>query len=425
MKTYTELHAYQAIQNDVIAGFSSHLNKKAEDIKTIVIVGAYWGVEIGEMLNKYPNSTIYAFEAYPMHFDVLRNNYKDISRVKVFNKCVCNKTGITNFFELSVPGSGSIREFQGDKFGHEFKIKEILPIPSTRLCDVEELKDREIDLLWVDVQGAEIEVLKGADLTKCNAMFLEIKTRDFVKDWDKEPYKGMCYLDDLKAYVEDTFTLHSIGLDNESGNGFGNSFWISKRYSKDLSILICSMHRRKHYLERLSTILKPQLTSGVEVLCSVDNGEESIGSKRQRLLESAKGEYIAFIDDDDTVSSDYVKLVLNAIKSKPDVVGMHLTMMSVDAMELQGVITGDTYHSLKYTTWYDEPLPGIPHCRKYFRNPNHLNPVKKDLALRVGFPSISMGEDRAYSSLLLPHLKTEQYIEKPIYFYLVRNYKEV
>ncbi len=194
---------------------------------------------------------------------------------------------------------------------------------------------------------------------------------------------------------------------------------------KKLSILICTLHRRKEYLKRLVEILKPQITNDIEALASIDNGEKSIGDKRQRLLEDATGEYIAFIDDDDIVSHNYINLVLKAVENKPDVIGIHLIMKQVTGLETEGIITGDTFHSLKYNTWYDEPIPGNPQCKKYYRNPNHLNPVKKELALKAGFPSINMCEDRQYSANLLPYLKTEQYIEDPIYFYLVRAFKEV
>ena len=87
--------------------------------------------------------------------------------------------------------------------------------------------ESDIDLLWVDVQGAELNVLRGSPLKNCNSLFLEIHTKDFIKPWDAEPYQGQCYKEDLEDYLED-FDLHSIGLDNETGNGQGNSFWVKK-----------------------------------------------------------------------------------------------------------------------------------------------------------------------------------------------------
>tara|TARA_Y100000310_G_scaffold268936_1_gene281838 strand:+ start:865 stop:1431 length:567 start_codon:yes stop_codon:yes gene_type:complete len=187
---------------------------------------------------------------------------------------------------------------------------------------------------------------------------------------------------------------------------------------KKLSILICSLRRRAHFLERLKGILKDQVTDEVEVLCNIDDGQLTIGDKRQNLIEIATGQYTSFIDDDDLVSDDYVDLVLKAIEKKPDVIGMHLIM------ETDGRLSGKTYHSLKYNTWFDEPGDD-PSWRYYYRNPNHLNPVKRELALKAGFPPISMGEDRQYSSDLLPYLETEEYIESPIYTYEVRSIKVV
>jgi hypothetical protein len=185
-----------------------------------------------------------------------------------------------------------------------------------------------------------------------------------------------------------------------------------------LSILICSLHARKKYLERLSNILKPQKTNEVEILCSIDNGESSIGSKRQKLINSAVGEYVAFIDDDDLVSDDYVKLILEGIKDKPDVIGIHLIMNT------DGKLSGKTYHSLKYDHWFDKDGDD-PSWRYYYRNPNHLNPIRRELAVKSKYPNISNGEDRVFSMNVLPFLKTEYYIDTPIYFYEVRSFKEV
>ena len=51
----------------------------------------------------------------------------------------------------------------------------------------------------------------------------------------------------------------------------------------------------------------------------MDNGKRSISSKRNNLLHLAKGEYLCFIDDDDSVSEDFVESVTTAIKINPNV----------------------------------------------------------------------------------------------------------
>lgn len=182
-----------------------------------------------------------------------------------------------------------------------------------------------------------------------------------------------------------------------------------------LSILICSLTNRTDFLKRLMDCLELQRTPEVEILISTDDGTMSIGAKRNNLIEQSSGLYIAFIDDDDMVSINYIDLILKAIQTNPDVVGMHLLMTQDGENEER------TYHSLKYRTWYNEADPVRPGKLRYFRNPNHLNPVKRELAIQIKFPLIDYGEDRVYSTNLLPLLKTEVYIKQPIYYYLCRS----
>ena len=173
---------------------------------------------------------------------------------------------------------------------------------------------------------------------------------------------------------------------------------------KDLSILICSLNEREKMLNKLLEQLRSQKTSAVEILVEKDNGKMLIGDKRNLLLKNSTGKYVAFIDDDDEISEDYIPKVLKAIQSEPDCCG------------LEGIVTTDGrkrrkfIHSLKYNRWFESK--GV-----YYRNPNHLNTIKRDIALKVGFSSKSHGEDRDFSMAVLPHLKTEEYIEGPIYYY--------
>lgn len=175
--------------------------------------------------------------------------------------------------------------------------------------------------------------------------------------------------------------------------------------SKKLSILICTLESRKTMLQRLMDVLNPQVSDAVEILTSSDNGEMPIGKKRNNLLESANGEYVAFVDDDDLVSKDYVNKILMATRTSPDCCG------------LQGIITfqGQSprmfIHSLQYKEWFEKN-------NVYYRCPNHLNAVRKEIAMQVKFPESNHGEDRDFSTRLLPLLKREEFINGVIYHYL-------
>ena len=177
-----------------------------------------------------------------------------------------------------------------------------------------------------------------------------------------------------------------------------------------LSILIASLEDRGAKLRKLHGFLERQeVTGAVEILLSVDNGEKTTGQKRNELMMQAAGEYIVYVDDDDLVSPDYVIKILEAIDTHPDCCGM------------EGVITfaktgvkRKFIHSMRIRGWYERE--GI-----YFRCPNHINPVKRSLALQAKFPDLTWGEDRVYSDKLSPLLQTEVMIMGPIYFYNSRD----
>ncbi len=187
-----------------------------------------------------------------------------------------------------------------------------------------------------------------------------------------------------------------------------------------LSILIATLERRKHYLERLKLCLDHQFPrdGSVEVLIDCDNGERSTGAKRNNLLQKAKGDYIAYVDCDDLLSPYYVSEILRAIQTRPDTIGINL-IMTVNSCNPE-----HSYHSIQYKTWWDEPDKNNPGKKIYYRNPNHISPVLREHAIKIGFPDQYECEDRVYSAGIQPLLKTEVVISDPIYFYLVRNPKE-
>jgi len=171
-----------------------------------------------------------------------------------------------------------------------------------------------------------------------------------------------------------------------------------------LSILICSLSNRKAKLNTLLDSLFKQQTPEVEIIVAVDSGEAPTGTKRNILLTRALGQYVAFVDDDDQVSPLYVSQVLKALKTNPDCADLWGEIMR------RGFRRTFT-HSIQHDGWFEKG-------GTYYRCPNHLNAVKRELAMKVRFPDVSRGEDRDYSLRLRPLLNTEGKTETVIYYYL-------
>ena len=185
-----------------------------------------------------------------------------------------------------------------------------------------------------------------------------------------------------------------------------------------LSILICTIKSRQLLCGRLLGILRPQRCPEVEILTEEDDGDTTIGAKRNVLLDRAQGRYLCFIDDDDTVSDDYVASLVSGLSTHKDQGGPDCVGFRAKWYE-DGKHTADTSYSLS----------NDPKCREvdrgsYFqieRLPCHLTPVRAEFAKAVGFQPWNFGEDREYASKLRPYLSREVFIDKVLYHYWLRN----
>lgn len=174
-----------------------------------------------------------------------------------------------------------------------------------------------------------------------------------------------------------------------------------------LSILIATLGQREQRFLELIDLLDTQIPDdgSVEVLAYWNNGELPLGEIRQTLVEAARGKYICFIDDDDKVPSYYCAEILKAIKSNVDYVGWRMQLFN------NGEKAKPTFHSLEYNDWSEDD-------DGYYRDVSHLNPVKRRLAKEVSFimPK-GVAEDVPWAKKVRPLLKSEYYIDKPMYFY--------
>jgi glycosyltransferase involved in cell wall biosynthesis len=186
-----------------------------------------------------------------------------------------------------------------------------------------------------------------------------------------------------------------------------------------LSILICSHVSRGPLLDRMLGILRTQKTDDVEIQARLNNDVMKRGSDRNALLDDAQGEYSVFVDDDDMLKDEYVALILKALESGPDIVGITGIVTSLmDATQKRKFVL-----SLKY-----EPLFSLPsndyRDNTYFRYASHLCPIKTELARKIRFPEDMYHEDNGYSDRMKEYAKTheltEVMIDVPIYYYFSR-----
>jgi glycosyltransferase involved in cell wall biosynthesis len=184
-----------------------------------------------------------------------------------------------------------------------------------------------------------------------------------------------------------------------------------------LSLLMLTLESRRHLFNQLFGELSRQIRESewagdVEILVDCDGGEKPIGEKRNSLIQRAQGTFVAFIDDDDGVSGDYVRRICEAITRRP----------GVDCIGIKGLITfngshpREFIHSLRYSDYSSRN-------HTYYRPPYHLNPIRRDIAVRYQYLGSGWTEDQDWALRVQADgaLRTEEYIDSVLYYYHCRR----
>ncbi len=183
------------------------------------------------------------------------------------------------------------------------------------------------------------------------------------------------------------------------------------------SILIPTLIERRAAFERLVEKLARQidddgLQGEVEILDYPDNGEHTLGSKRNELVRRARGEFVAFVDDDDDVSDNYVVSICRALRDDP----------TVDCLGITGIVyfRGAHPHRFVYSLRYEHYFSrgGV-----YYRPPYILNPIRREIAQQFAFEPVNFNEDIDWAMRLARAraLRRETMIDSSIYFYFSRR----
>lgn len=174
---------------------------------------------------------------------------------------------------------------------------------------------------------------------------------------------------------------------------------------KKLSVLICTIPSRTNMLAKLLEILLPQATPEVEVLWLGDNKRRSIGYKRNALLAIAQGDYVTFIDDDDRVAGDYVKVILAAIRGNPgaDVITF-VQMVSVNGGRPK-------------PCYYGVELEYCDRKSEWTGKPSHTMVWRRELAASELFNDQSQGEDVDWAKRASLRVKVQVQLPDRLYHY--------
>jgi len=217
---------YEYVQKDVQRNLHRYLRTNRSKVRDIIIVGTHLGHEVPSMLRRYPDLRFRLFEASPRYIGALRRRFASERRVLVYECAVTDSDGSKTFFETNLDGSGSLlRVADLARVSYGMRQAETYKVAAVRLdthAYDNGYQHDTIDCLWIDVQGAEMEVLRGAvkTLAHTRSVFVEISVFRPV-------YEGGSLFEEIEQHLMNHgFRAVSIGTD--AGNGTGNAFFIRR-----------------------------------------------------------------------------------------------------------------------------------------------------------------------------------------------------
>lgn len=180
-----------------------------------------------------------------------------------------------------------------------------------------------------------------------------------------------------------------------------------------LSILIPTVPRRvagsfQSLVHDLTNQAEPY--ADVEVIGLFDNRRRILGEKRNVLLQTARGKYLVFIDDDDRVHPKFVKIVRNALLQTPTI---DLLVYDVH-YETPGAPPFVCHYDLAYRPRRFEGKP--PHV--YYGPPAHTHVWRTSLVQSISFPDKGYGEDIPWCEAAAAGVKVQVKIDEVLYWYL-------
>ena len=164
-----------------------------------------------------------------------------------------------------------------------------------------------------------------------------------------------------------------------------------------ITVIMPTLPERRELFERQCTRIK-ELDPEVVIL-TCDDTEKTIGQKRGELLAKVETEYVMHLDDDDIIDGSMFSEISKAIESGPDAVAYK------EAQYKHGVFQQIASLGCKDGTPKEMGIV-------------HRNPVKTELAQKVGFYDLNLREDTIFGLELSYLLESVAVIDKVLYHYL-------
>lgn len=211
---------------------------------TIFEIGACEGEDTIKYSRLFPEGMIYAFEPLPVNIKLIKDNFLKygVKNASYFNKALSSENGLSEFY-VSTGKPENVTDSNwnyGNKSSSllapekhletanfiQFNEKIVVEtITIKTFCEASNIK--VIDFIHMDVQGAELMVLKGAEdyISSIKVIWLEVSKIDL--------YKNQPLVDDVEKFMkQNNFVL----VKNDLTGIQGDQMYISRNFYTPVKI---------------------------------------------------------------------------------------------------------------------------------------------------------------------------------------------
>lgn len=210
----------------------------SKSVKIIFDVGANVGQTVGSYRSRFPNAVIHSFEPFEESFQKLKKHCASIEKVHAHHLAIADTIGTAELHthgdsvansllpnaetsDLALPSSMS-----------ESKGTALVPITTLDAFCADQKIDH-IDILKMDIQGAELKALRGAsDLLARGAIDLI-----YTEVWFSRHYEGQADFCELRAYLSNfgfrLYHLYELCRGQDEMLAWGDALFVSPRAIPD------------------------------------------------------------------------------------------------------------------------------------------------------------------------------------------------
>lgn len=230
----------------MIEDFISIINNKNAQY-VIFDIGSRDCMQSIEFYNHFPNAKIYAFECNPNTIEICKKNIENyLDRITLIEGAVCDYDGTITFYPIDQektitswtdgnPGASSIFKSNGN-YDVETYIQYETDVSCHRLDSImKKYNIPHVDIIWMDLQGAELLALKGLNehIKTLKYLYTEVS--------HKEIYTGQAMFNHVHDFmIENNFILKN----NISMLGWQEDVIYENKYN-DLYTYACNKYSQR------------------------------------------------------------------------------------------------------------------------------------------------------------------------------------